>query len=116
MDPASVLFPHDQLREVQSELVEDVVKAIQYKSHLIAHAPTGLGKTAATLAPALAYAIKNKLTVLFVTSRHTQHLIAMQTIAKIKEKYQMDLPATSIIGKKKPKIVAATHNSGLKTR
>ncbi len=100
MDPTSVLFPHDQLREVQAELVEDVAKAIQYKSHLIAHAPTGLGKTAATLAPALAYAIKNKLTVLFVTSRHTQHLIAMQTIAKIKEKYKIDLPATSIIGKK----------------
>jgi len=102
-----MLFPHDQIRESQSELLTDIKQAIEQKKHIIAHAPTGLGKTAASLAPALDYAIKNKLTIFFLTSRHTQHLIAIDTLSKIKEKHDADIIATDIIGKKWMCIVPA---------
>ncbi|PIY60477.1 hypothetical protein COY95_01565, partial [Candidatus Woesearchaeota archaeon CG_4_10_14_0_8_um_filter_47_5] len=41
-----------------------------------------------------------KETVFFLTSRHTQHRIALDTINKIKEKFSLNFVAVDIIGKK----------------
>ncbi len=95
-----VLFPHDVQRPIQKELVQDIVHAIKTKTPLIVHAPTGLGKTAASLGPAVAAALEQGLTVFFLTSRHTHHELVSQTIAKIKEKFKVPLLATSVVGKK----------------
>lgn len=103
---ADLLFPHDQVRETQDKLIRLVSKALTEKKNLIVHAPTGLGKTAATLAPALSHAIDKNLTIFFLTSRHTQHNIVIDTLKKIREKYadNNDCSANSIgcsiIGKK----------------
>ncbi|MBW2968098.1 ATP-dependent DNA helicase [Candidatus Woesearchaeota archaeon] len=94
------LFPHDSFRDIQKDLVHEVAVAFEKKASVVAHAPTGLGKTAAVLAPALAYAIKNDKKVFFLTSRHTQHVIAIDTLRQIKEKYDTDLIALDLIGKK----------------
>ena len=58
-----ILFPHENMRPIQEELVKEVYEAIENKKDLIAHAPTGLGKTAASLAPALTQSIKKNLTI-----------------------------------------------------
>ncbi len=97
---AKLLFPHSNIRKTQDDMILDVNNVIKNKKSLIMHAPTGIGKTAGVLAPALAYAIKNKLTVFFLTNRHTQHVIAINTLKKIKEKYNLDIKAADIIGKK----------------
>ena len=94
------LFPHETVRPVQKEFMEEVKKALENKKHLIAHCPTGVGKTAAALAPAMEYAIKEGLTVFFLTSRHTQHMIAVETVAKIKETSKTEICCADIIGKK----------------
>lgn len=49
------LFPFSQAREEQLRMLQDVAKAVREGSSLLAHAPTGIGKTAASLPPALAY-------------------------------------------------------------
>lgn len=95
-----LLFPHSRIRDIQEDLIKEIVEAIDKKEHLIAHAPTGLGKTAASVPIALSYAIKNKKTVFFLTSRHTQHKLVIDTLKKIKKEYKIDIPATDIIGKK----------------
>lgn len=95
-----LLFPHPKVRETQDRLLKIVSKALEKNKDLIVHAPTGLGKTAATLAPALAYAQKNNLTVFFLTSRHTQHRIVIDTMKKVKEKFNNSFIACSIVGKK----------------
>lgn len=95
-----ILFPHDKIRKVQEDLLMDAKRAIEAGKHLIAHAPTGLGKTAATLAPALAIALKKDLTVFFLASRHTQHAIALKTLKEIRKKFGVEFNAVSIIGKK----------------
>jgi len=60
-----MLFPHEQVREIQDKLLKEIDTAIQKKQNLVAHAPTGLGKTASAIAPALTKAFEKDLTVIF---------------------------------------------------
>ena len=96
-----IFFPYSSVRKVQEDLIKDVQDTIEKKGNLIAHAPTGLGKTAATLAPVLASTIEDEdVSIFFLTSRHTQHHIALKTMSEIKKKYKVNFNASSIIGKK----------------
>ncbi len=95
-----MFFPHEKVREIQDELIKEIEDAIKQRQSLVAHAPTGLGKTASAISPALAAAFEKGLTVLFLTSRHTQHKIAIDTLKLIQQKYSKDFSATSILGKK----------------
>ena len=97
---SNLLFAHQEMRPVQEALIATIQEAIGQKQNCIVHAPTGLGKTAAVLAPVLAIAKEKKLTIFFLTSRHTQHQIVLETIKKIRDKYARPLQAVSIIGKK----------------
>jgi len=89
MEP-EILFPYSKVREVQKELIEEIREAVQHKKRLVVHAPTGLGKTIAALAPSVAIAIKEKLNVFFLTSRHTQHKIAIETLQELSRLYRSD--------------------------
>ncbi len=96
------LFPHPEYRKIQGAFMNQVYSAIQNKGQLLVHAPTGIGKTASALSPALTYVLKEKKnkTIFFLTSRNTQHLIAIETLKKIKKKFGIELIAVDIIGKK----------------
>jgi DNA excision repair protein ERCC-2 len=98
--PEEVFFPHEKIRPVQDILISTIRDCLSSRQHLLVHAPTGLGKTAAALAPAISYAIKNDKTVIFVTSRNTQHRLALNTISEIKRRYGLSFHAADIIGKK----------------
>ncbi len=95
-----MLFSHDVIRPSQKELVETVQKALKEKKHVLAHAPTGLGKTAAVLCPALDLALQRDLTIFFLTSRHTQHKIVLETAKQVMEKNKIHFAVASLIGKK----------------
>jgi len=43
-----VFFRYDEVRQGQEELIKDISECVTNKKHLIAHAPTGLGKTDAS--------------------------------------------------------------------
>ncbi len=93
------LFPFKNVREGQREFMDDVMQVLREKKHLIAHAPTGIGKTVAVLAPALEYALGKNKTVFFLTPKHTQHVIVVDTLKKIKKKHGTDFVAVDIVGK-----------------
>ncbi|MCX8146847.1 MAG: ATP-dependent DNA helicase [Candidatus Woesearchaeota archaeon] len=93
-------FPYKKVREFQRDMINDVIAVLNNKKCLIAHAPTGLGKTIAVLGPALKYAIDNNKTIFFLTSRHTQHNIVIETIIQIRKKYSIEFSVADIIGKK----------------
>jgi DNA excision repair protein ERCC-2 len=94
------LFPHEIPRKIQGAFVLQVNEAIKNKQNFLVHAPTGIGKTASVLAPALTNAIKDDLTVFFLTSRHTQHKIAIDTLRQIKQKHDVKLIVVDMVGKK----------------
>ncbi|MBW2976711.1 ATP-dependent DNA helicase [Candidatus Woesearchaeota archaeon] len=82
-----ILFPHEKIRKTQDAMISDVHDAIKNKKNIIVHAPTGIGKTVSVLAPALSYAIGKDVSIFFLTSKHTQHKIAIETLKQIKKKY-----------------------------
>ena len=79
-------FPHHTVRSGQSELIVDLEQTLTEGKTLLAHAPTGLGKTASALSVAVKHAIEKGKKIFFLTNRHTQHQIAVNTLNLIKEK------------------------------
>jgi DNA excision repair protein ERCC-2 len=94
------LFPYDQIRPMQDLLIESIDKAVKQGSNLVVHAPTGLGKTSASLAATLTNTIDTKKTIFFLTSMHTQHDLALETLRDIKKKHGVKVVSIDIIGKK----------------
>lgn len=95
-----LMFPYKVVREPQKELLEKVDKCILGRRNLIVHAPTGIGKTISTIGPALKHALKKNLKIMFLTSRHTQHLIALETIKLIKDTFDIQFHTSDIVGKR----------------
>ncbi|MDW5562999.1 MAG: ATP-dependent DNA helicase [Methanomassiliicoccus sp.] len=73
------LFPHQVVRGGQERFLEDARMCMAHRTHLLAHAPTGLGKTAVALTAAVETALASDGVVLFLTSRQSQHAIAVET-------------------------------------
>ena len=85
MSEVKILFPYSKFREGQDLFIGEVINAIERKGNLMVHAPTGIGKTVSVLAPSLKFILENDLTLFFLTSRHTQHKIVVQTLKEIKD-------------------------------
>ena len=79
---------HATPRPGQLEMIEDGIKALNGGGFHLAAAPTGIGKTAASLAAALEVAGRSsqKKTVFFLTSRQTQHRIVVDTVRRINQR------------------------------
>ncbi|MBI2507987.1 ATP-dependent DNA helicase [Candidatus Woesearchaeota archaeon] len=95
-----IFFPYDKIRNTQDDFIKDVQEAVKQKKHFIAHAPTGIGKTAAVLSSIIPYALEKELTIFFLTSRHTQHRIAIETLKDIKKKHNVGFNVVDLIGKR----------------
>ena len=100
LNKMNILFPHESIRPTQKELIESIKNALVKKENLIAHAPTGSGKTAACLSASLPFTLHSDLTVFFVTPKHTQHRIAIETLRMIKEKHNIQFTVVDLVGKK----------------
>src|SRR3989442_8281149 len=76
-------WPFDRVRDGQTDFLPDARGAIEDGRHLLAHAPTGIGKTAVALVASLEFALRANKLVLFLTSRQSQHRIAIETVRRI---------------------------------
>ncbi len=93
-----VPWPFDRVRPGQSEFLTDAKAAIASGKHLLAHAPTGIGKTAVALVASLGVALETGKTVLFLTARQSQHRIAVETLKRLEAKGAR-VPAVDVISK-----------------
>ena len=94
----SIPWPFDRVRDGQSEFLVDARRSIAGGKHLLAHAPTGIGKTAVALVAALDYAIPAGKLVLFLTSRQSHHRIAIETVRRIESRGPR-IPTIDLIAK-----------------
>ena len=81
---ARLAFPFAEPRPGQTELVARVRHALEQRQRLLLQAPTGLGKTAAILFPALARALDQDLQVFYGTPRNSQHQVAEDCVRRIR--------------------------------
>ncbi len=75
----SIPFPHREPRPVQLAIGEAVEESLQEGRHLLLRAPTGCGKTAAVLHPAVRTALSRGQRVIFLTAKTLQQKIAIDT-------------------------------------
>jgi len=85
VDPGVVsAFPFAAMRPGQDVFLRDAVAAIREGRHLLAHAPTGTGKTAVALTAATEFARRMGKLVLFLTAKQSQHWIAVETLRRMR--------------------------------
>ncbi|QRF74386.1 ATP-dependent DNA helicase [Candidatus Micrarchaeum sp.] len=94
------LFRFDKPRPNQGAMVNDIYKALTDRHDIFINAPTGLGKTDASLGAALTFALKKDLDVFFLTPKISQHRIAMEAVLGIKRKFGLDFSFADIVGKR----------------
>ncbi len=78
-------FKLAEKRPQQETMIRAVTSALKEKRHLLVSAPTGTGKTAAALYPAIRYAYSRGKKLFFVTSKTTQQAIVQETMFPLAE-------------------------------
>src|SRR5947208_16237317 len=82
----SVPWPFDRVRDGQTDFLQDARKTLADGKHLLAHAPTGIGKTAVALVAALDYSLSTDKLGWFLTSRQSHQRIAIETVRRLEAK------------------------------
>ena len=90
---------HDKLRSAQEKMITEGIIALEKEGFLFAAAPTGIGKTAASLAAAIEIARNSDYPkqVLFLTGRQSQHKIVVETIKSINSKLGQEIPDVKVV-------------------
>jgi len=78
-------FPHQEPRPVQGRIGDAVQESLELGRHLLLRAPTGCGKTAAVLFPALRTALSRGQRVFFLTAKTLQQRIAVDTVRAMQD-------------------------------
>ena len=78
-------FPHPEPRPVQLEISDAVAAALGEDRHLLLRAPTGCGKTAAVLHPAVKAALSRGRRLLYLTAKTLQQRIAVDTVRAMQQ-------------------------------
>ncbi len=83
---------HENLRKAQEKMILEGIDVLSSGGFLFAAAPTGIGKTAASLASTLEIARSkdNPKQIIFLTGRQSQHRIVVETIKRINSKLSID--------------------------
>jgi len=97
---AGRFFPFESTRPGQAGFIKDVRSTLKNGDVLLAQVPTGVGKTAGVLSPALEVASRSRSTIFFLTSKQSQHKVAIETLKLTEQVSGTDLVASDVISKK----------------
>ena len=86
-----IKFPFETKRKYQDEIIGKVEECLNSGNNLLVHAPTGIGKTVSVLYPSVKFAVEYGFNLFFITPRHSQHQIALETMEKIGNVKTVDL-------------------------
>ena len=82
-EAAELVFPHPEMRPGQEDIIKRVALALERREHLLLEAPTGIGKTVATLFPALRYCLEHDKRLFVLTAKTLQQNLAMAVLAML---------------------------------
>ena len=95
-----VYLAHEEMRESQIEMILDGIDSLSRGGFLLAAAPTGIGKTAASLASALCVASSSEGAspkIIFMTGRQSQHRIVVETVNMINSRLPVGIPRVKLV-------------------
>ena len=81
----NIKFDLKEERPEQNTMMKVIDKSISDQKHVMISAPTGTGKTAGAILPALKFAIAEGKKLFYCTSKNTQQEIVYQTLSPIKQ-------------------------------
>ncbi|QMT60157.1 ATP-dependent DNA helicase [Legionella sp. PC997] len=81
-----LIFPFEQPRPHQKELMESVDSSMKAKKPMLIQAPTGLGKSIAILYPTLKESLHRGQKTFYLTPKNSQHQIALNAVELLQEK------------------------------
>jgi DNA excision repair protein ERCC-2 len=107
------LFPHKRVRKGQLRFLDDVHSAVSEGGLLVAHAPTGIGKTASALVPAIQHALDEGRLVMFLTPKQSQHRIAIETLRSMNARSGEGIRVVDVIAKQAmcPRVDSGMHHA-----
>jgi DNA excision repair protein ERCC-2 len=100
----TLLFPHGRPRKYQDRMIAAVERALAEGRHLLVSAPSGIGKTAAALFPAVKHVLAGGGRVFFVTAKNTQQALAMETLRRMGI---LPVPSSRTDGREAPPTITA---------
>ncbi|MGC8568216.1 MAG: ATP-dependent DNA helicase [Candidatus Micrarchaeia archaeon] len=92
-------FRFDSPRAFQEDMMSSIYNALKEGRSIFINAPTGIGKTDASISAAIKYANEENKSVLFLTPKMSQHLIAIEALNGIEAKFHLGLKYIDIVGK-----------------
>lgn len=78
-------FPFPETRPVQAEAMAAIEESLTTGRHLLLAAPTGVGKTAAALFPAMRLALASGRRLVFATAKTLQQHLAVETLGAMQD-------------------------------
>lgn len=93
-------FPYTVTRSGQDSLRADVESACKSKKNLLAQAPTGIGKTAGIMFPALTHAMGRGDKLIYITPKNSQQREAESFVRKL-HKRKRDVKSLTLTAKSK---------------
>ena len=100
MSLPNFLFRFDRPRPHQDRMMADIYSALTGKRSLLINAPTGIGKTDASISSVLTFAQEKGLKVFFLTPKISQHKIAVESLMGIREKFGISVNYIDMVGKR----------------
>ncbi len=94
-----MLLRHETPRKYQKELIEDISKALETGSHLVAHAPTGIGKTDAITSVTVPFSLETGKLIVYLSPKISQHENVVRSIKGIMEKYDVRIKTVELVGR-----------------
>ena len=94
------LFRYARARPFQKEMMDDIYSALAEKRDILVNAPTGVGKTDASISASLTFALENDLDVLFLTPKISQHKIVVDALTDLRDKFSLSMNFVDMVGKR----------------
>ncbi len=92
-------FPFPSMRKHQARFIRDVRQTLRDRDIMVAQAPTGIGKTAGVLAPALEVAKEEGYRIFFLTPKQSQHKVAVDTLRLAEAAADEEIVVSDMISK-----------------